>query len=698
MRNRTVIVAIVFSILLITIPIGDTLEAGNVASAEELVVNSNPVDFFVSLQGNDNWSGKLSEPNDSDGPFKTLKRAREAVRALLRTLPKRRPVRVVLRGGTYYLKQTLEFGPEDSGTEGAPVVYAAAHGEKVVISGGRRLGGGKWGKVNGHKAWVIDIPDVKEGRWKFRQLFVNGVRRPRTRLPEEGFYKIKAVPEHDANQGGVDINGDRGFIYYDTDIKPWHNLHDVEIVAVATCSSNRLPIQKIDVEQHQVTFDRISRGPLMYGGNPAYWVENVFEALETPGQWYLDRGLGRLYYLPKPGEDMDKIEIIAPRLPRLVNIEGTRDAPVRHLRFEGLTFAHTEWLEPPDWPREGRYTGAWYDIPAAIRLTNARECAVTKCIIEHGVAYGIEVREGCRDVDITQNRMSDLGAGGVKIWFNSARTTVADNEISHTGMIFMTSYGICVGDSPGNRIIYNHIYDRHYTGILIGWAMYFEESNAYGNIVEHNHIHDIGKGVMSDMGGIYTEGICAGTRIRYNVVHDIRARLWDNNGIYHDSGADILVEKNLVYRCTPLHIHFTRNITLENNIFALGQWAQVTRAGVFDKALSEYNFRRNLVYFKQGKVVGAWDPANRNCVYDRNLYWNTSGAPLLFGDKSWAEWRAAGQDKNSLIADPLFVDPEQSDFRLRPDSPAAKIGFESWDLSNVGPRTFSKSSKEDSHK
>ena len=243
-----------------------------------------------------------------------------------------------------------------------------------------------------------------------------------------------------------------------------------------------------------------------------------------------------------------------------------------YLSFQGITFAHTEWLEPPDWPREGRYTGAWYDVPAAIRLTHAQECVVTRCVIEHGVAYGIEVREGCRDVEISRNRMSDLGAGGVKLWFKSARTTVADNEISHTGMIFLTSYGICVGDSPGNQIIYNHIYDRHYTGILIGWSMYFEESKAYGNVVEHNHIHHIGKGVMSDMGGIYTEGICGGTRIRYNVVHDIRTRLGDNNGIYHDSGADILVERNLVYRCTPLHIHYTRNIRLENNIFALGEW------------------------------------------------------------------------------------------------------------------------------
>ena len=158
---------------------------------------------------------------------------------------------------------------------------------------------------------------------------------------------------------------------------------------------------------------------------------------------------------------------------------------------------------------------------------------------------------------------------------------------------------------------------------------------------------------------------------------------------------DILVEKNLAYRCTPLHVHYTRNITLENNIFAFGDTEEVTRAGVFDTPLLEYSFQRNVVYFKQGRVVGSWNPANRNCAYDRNLYWNTSGEPLLFGDKGlgFAEWQAAGKDLHSIIRDPLFVDPEHGDFRLRPGSPAAQIGFEPWDLSSVGPRPSSAASR-----
>ena len=117
--------------------------------------------------------GRLADPASIDGPFATITRARDAVRALHKTLKEPRPIRVVLRGGSYYLDSPLEFGPEDSGTEKAPVVYAARPGEKVVLSGGRRLEGGRWGELNGLKAWLLDVPEVKAGRWNFRQLFVN---------------------------------------------------------------------------------------------------------------------------------------------------------------------------------------------------------------------------------------------------------------------------------------------------------------------------------------------------------------------------------------------------------------------------------------------------------------------------------------------------------------------------------------------
>ncbi len=155
----------------------------------------------------------------------------------------------------------------------------------------------------------------------------------------------------------------------------------------------------------------------------------------------------------------------------------------------------------------------------------------------------------------------------------------------------------------------------------------FGPNHAQGNIVEYNHIHDIGQGMLSDLAGIYT---CStpGTRIRYNLVHDVARRDYGGWGIYPDEGShDLLIEKNLVFRCQDgaLFAHHNRNITAENNIFAFNRAAQVERGGIGG---FELTCRRNLVYYTEGKAVG--DYGSRRCgrdvcAFDRNLYWNASG-------------------------------------------------------------------------
>jgi hypothetical protein len=676
--------------------------------------NPGAPDFFVSPQGKDWWSGKLADPGENDGPFATVGRAREAVRALLKAQKEPRRVRVMLRGGTYYLDMPLDFGPEDSGTEKAPVVYAAAAGEKAVLSGGRRLAGGRWGEVNGLRAWVVDLPEVKEGQWRFRQLFVNGARRPRTRLPRQGEYRIESLPGY---TGDFLRSPTKQFVYAPGNIVPaWRNLRDVEIVAITRWQDNRLPIESVSAPTRTVTFDRPSLFALVADGTPGpYWVENVIEALDTPGQWYLDRSRGVLYYLPRPEEEMPSAEIIAPRLPRVVRVVGRAGAPVHDLHFEGLTFAHTEWQPPADYASSLQ---AGIEVPGAVLFDYAERCAVTGGGIEHIGNYGVEVNVGCADVEIARNRINDVGAGGIRIghffsWEtdgsgqltergrqrkaampkgpHSRRITVADNEIAHCGRFTPEAVGVFVGDNADNKVIHNHIYDLFYSGISVGSVQDFGPGQATGNIIEYNHVHDIGQGLLSDLGGIYT---CStpDTRIRYNLVHDVSRRDYGGWGIYLDEGShDLLIQKNLVFRCQDgaLFAHHTRRVTAENNIFALNHAAQVDRGGLGG---FELTCRRNLVYYKDGKAVGDYGSGNCGrdvCAFDHNLYWNASGKPVVFGKKSLAEWQAVGQDKNSLVADPLFVDAEKGDFRLRPGSPAAQVGFEPWDLSAVGPRPAS---------
>jgi hypothetical protein len=665
--------------------------------------------IYVSPRGNDQWSGKLADPGKDDGPFATVAHAREAVRAFLEIQTK--PVRVVLRAGTYYLDSPLEFGPEDSGTQNAPVVYAAAAGERVILSGGRRLEGGRWGEVNGHRAWLVDIPEVKAGSWRFRQLFIGGERGSRTRLPKQGEYQIESLPGY---TGDFLRSPTKRFVNAPGDIVPaWRNLHDVEIVGITKWLDNRLPIESVDEKARTVTFDRPSLFALLSGDKPGqYWVENVVEAMDTPGQWYLDRPLGTLYYLPRPGVDVASVEMIAPRLSRVVRVVGRADAPVHDLRFEGLTFAHTEWQPPADYASSLQ---AGIEVPGAVLFDYAERCVVTGGGIEHIGNYGVEVDVGCSDIEITRNRITDIGAGAVRIghlftWEtdgngqlterglqrkaampkgpHSKRITVADNEFAHLGRFTPGAVGVFVGDNAECRIVHNHIHDLFYSGISVGSVQDFGPCEASGNIVEYNHIHDIGRGMLSDLAGIYT---CSApkSRIAFNVVHDVARRDYGGYGIYPDEGAhDLLIRQNLVYRCQDgaAFAHHNRDITAENNIFALNPGAQLERGGIGG---FELTCRRNIFYYADGMAVGNYGSEHTRpdvCAFDRNLYWNASGKPVLFGPMTFAEWQTTGQDKESRVADPLFIDPEKGDFRLRQRSPATQIGFEPWDFSTVGPR------------
>jgi hypothetical protein len=675
-------------------------------------------DFFVSPRGNDAWSGTLADPVANDGPFATIARARDAVRVLRKARKPDQAIQVALRGGTYHLDTTLELGPEDSGTEKAPVIYAAAPGEKVILSGGKRLEGGHWGEANGQKAWVVDIPTVKADTWRFRQLFVNGERRPRTRLPKQGEYRIESLPGY---TGDFLRSPTKHFVYAPGHIlSTWRNLRDVEVVGLTRWLDNRLPIESVDGKTRTVTFDRASLFALVssapWGDSTVtpsvYWVENVFEALDTPGQWYLDRPQGRLYYLPRPGEDLTTAEIIAPRLLRALQVVGKPGAPAHDLRFEGITFSHTEWQPPADYASSLQ---AGIEVPGALLFDYAERCVVTAGGIEHIGNFGIEVGVGCADIEISHNHITDIGAGGVRIghffsWETdgsgqltergkqrkaampqgprSERIIVADNVIAHCGRFTPEAMGIFVGDNAHNQIIRNDVYDLYQSAIAVGSVQDFGPGQARDNVIEYNHIHDIGQGMLSDVAGIYT---CStpGSRIRYNRVHDVSRRDYGGWGIYPDEGShDLLIQNNLVYRCQDggLFAHHNRNITAENNIFAFSRRTQIERYGIGG---FELNFRRNIVFFTEGKAVGdgGTGKSGRNvCAFDRNLYWNASGQPVVFGDKTLTQWQAVGQDKDSLVVDPLFIDPNNGDFRLGQGSPAAKAGFEPWDLKAVGPR------------
>jgi len=658
-------------------------------------------DFFVSNLGKDTWSGRLAAPNKrrTDGPFATIARAQQAVRELRRKQPERQePVVVMVRGGTYYLQDTLILTPEDSGSEESPTIYTAYPGERPVLSGGVRLA--DW-KVTPQGYWQTTLPSVAAGKWSFCQLWVNGQRRYRPRLPKDTYYFIEAeAPPTPESQG----KGYDRFVFKEGEIRAdWHNPTDIDVLVFHIWTMSRLRIKAVDEATRTVTFGGPTVAPVWYADltkGRRYIVENVREALERPGEWYLDSKTGVLTYIPVPGESPATSEVIAPRLERLVEIKGdpVLGVWVDNVIFRGLTFAHSNWVEPPQGFVFGQAEAC---LPGAISATGALNCALEGCAIRHVGTYAVEWGRGCKKCRLEDCDLIDLGAGGVKIGemaipgdpnVVAEQNIVRNCTIAQGGRLHPAGIGVWIGQSPRNRIEHNEIEDFYYSGISVGWTWGYGQSLARENIIEYNHVHQIGQNVLSDMGGIYTLGVSPGTVIRFNRFHDIDHYYYGGWGIYFDEGSsDILAENNVVYRTSGgcFHQHYGRNNILRNNIWAFDSSQQLARTRP-ENHLS-FTFERNIVYWKHGVLLGGnWAWTGGNYKLDYNCYWNALGEPITFAGLPLEKWREErGQDLHSIIADPLFVDPDNADFRLKPNSPALQIGFQPFDISVAGRQTKS---------
>ncbi len=662
--------------------------------------------FYVSPAGNDSWSGILASPKDdrTDGPFRTVQRARDQIRSE-RGLRLNHSYTVLLRGGIHELDSTLVFGPEDSGTQDLPVTYSAYRGEAPVISGGKRVSGNWKRSSENPNIWQLYLPEVKQGSWYFRSLFVNGKRRNRARWPKQGYSRIESLLPGAIPKSRLDPVSKRGYVYGKGDVESnWKNMTDIEVVTLSMWTAPRRRIKTISSDSRQIIFANDVDWPFGYWGLNWFYVENVYEKL-GPGEWYLDRNSGKLSYWPLVGEDIDSLEFIAPKSSMdLVQCK----AGSKYLRFENMSFAYSDSLLNDT-------SDIYYLRGGNAIVLNGENITIENCHIIHIGGDGVVLYPESTRNSIRSCVVDDLGGGGIKILGSYSKAF--SNLIKNGGIVDHAARGIVL--VANNESINNEVCHLPYIGIIS------EGENAN---VSHNHVHDVME-ILSDGAGIYRCPDPGSASIDNNLVHDIGHTSVGKigaYGIYLDDGAhDVFVENNIVYNTVSacLHLNHGHGNAIRNNIFAFSEMEGLLKrstwlAGEGVGWIVERNIFMNdgTTSAKRDMIVNT--SADRRYRFDNNLYFVGSNKPLYYNMDftKWqktkslelveAKWNPGGQirpdravsgkweggkwvdgpfqDAHSIVTDPLFTNPKARDFKLRPGSPAFKIGFHPIDISRIG--------------
>ncbi|MGJ8650346.1 MAG: right-handed parallel beta-helix repeat-containing protein [Opitutaceae bacterium] len=685
-------------------------------------------DFYVSVQGSDHWSGTLAAPDARDGPFATLARARDAVRELKQQ--RTTDIVVFIREGTYRLDETVVFGLEDSGVGDATVTYAAYPGETPIFSSGREIKG--WRKVTGS---LPGLPKEAQGEvWetkvsdRFLTLYDNEGMLPRARS------------ERFAALGGSKNDLLR---FAEGQLKDWSNVEDVEIFVRPTRDwvVNMLPLVSINEKEGA----GVARTAIQatYGMNKlGVWVENVLEELNEPGEWVLNTEKGKVYIWPR-----GQSPVFAPKLLELIRVEGSidkdgpKDVPVRNLHFRGLTFMHGEryTLTTDDAGLQHDWDMLDKDN-AMVRLRGAENCVIDQCHFLHSGSGAIRVDLYGIGNEITNNHIESMGGGGILLCGYGPGTKdvnkknlVYNNNIHHVGQIYWHSPGIFLWQSGENRVANNLIHDTNYCGMIIsgGILRFFDREDkreqkrairwheidglpkrpeledvhlylhSRNNLIEYNEIHNVMQ-KLGDGNGIYIRGSGPGNVIRRNFVHHLVAATNKQSGIRTDGGQmDTLIAENIIYKCKSQGMTLKLNNRFENNIIAdviapRGIYLKIVEgpsAGASNKRNIFYSSKDDCLFISEpseGKGKVDEDSRGRETARmadmdsDFNIYFcKTDGG---IGQKTLAKLQRDGVDGNSRTDDPLFVDPENGDFRFNPDSPALEMGIVPIDVSEIGLR------------
>ena len=695
--------------------------------------------IYVALDGSDENDGFSPSNEGGHGPFKTIERARNAVRDYKeKNAGNHVPVTVYIREGKHYLDKTVKFTSLDSGEADSPVTYAAYQGEKPVISGGIRVSGFTPYKDG---IYMRRVDWVKKERRRIRQLFYKNERYLKARYPKnvthDPLYSGWLFCEDPLDDRTDTIRFSEGDIPSGM-VDPYQT----EMFGLSQHGSypNHMFIKSIDYENRVLELEHSGLQfyvapwyqDVQYLKNARFYLENSLEMLTQRGEWCWDYENGILYFMPPETIGEKELEVVIPALPTLFDINGAS-----HFNISGLTFTETD--DGDDAIRVGAENiGAMYSregwkyVGEALRYRNASYCRLEFCefLSTGGNAIYAERENEC--IYIVGNKIHQTGANGVVLAGTHInyprRCIVSDNYIRRNGVFNKYTAGIMLGYADNNFITHNLIENVPHHAINLN------DSGPTRNYVEYNRIKWACEEIF-DTGAVNCwmetpsdpNALRCGHIIRYNYISDIyghkfeKGRNQENeglftNGLYMDNyTSNCVIYGNIIERSghAGIMIHAGRNNLIENNVF------YECRYGVrFEDGISLWSYwKSRLTGFMQSNVVvknilvnskrkaymiyRAFGTNDRTVGYsDNNISWYGEGSVYEVLEKegsgwyvaenapitSMAQWNMQGYDQNSICADPLFVDPENGNFNFLPESPAIGLGIEAINAMKIGPR------------
>ena len=516
----------------------------------------------------------------------------EELAAKLRDVRNSHPgtIMVIFKGGEYLLNKPLELTNKETGGKKDSLILMGIHGEKVTLSGGRKVT--QWEK-SGKGIFKATVPAGTD----FRQVYVNGKMAIRARTPnrdnENDFGPYYRGLGFDEKNQTIKIRS--------AELPKWNNRDEVELVFNQHWYQSRVRIESVKTEKDTsfVTPMQPARKhffqlyPSMLKADKTYYIENALGFLDQSGEWYLDKVENMLYYMPGQGEDLQKTGVIYPVLETIIRVSGEATKPAYNLSLKNLQLAFSNWTTPS---RDGLIAtqavqGRGYsalDDKAILEVRFADNFTLLNCEVLGAGYHGIVFSKGVKNSKIMNCHLNQISANGVVIdtykksfppdSLFCTNNRLSDNLIENIGMHYTNGMGLIASCVAGLVVENNEIRYGRYSGMQIGNHYGDKLSGMRDNLIRRNNIHHVMQ-LHDDGGAIYTLALQPGTKIIQNWMHDFGRCIWADeypvNGVFLDNNSGyIRVQDNVFSNLNSAIFHIkeqcagnatTRDNILDNN-------------------------------------------------------------------------------------------------------------------------------------